>query len=133
MDIFFTDPTVVPLPPDEVRIHDNHAEPYPDGRRVRVTLEVDPFQKRPNAELLITNSAGQELSTASIIESMLRKMELTMHLRGASVTSPCTLHATLFYTTPLEPGPEGEPQPVERKVVDTKEITFTIESKPSNP
>ena len=58
MDIFFRDPSEIPLPPDEVRIRVLHADPYPDGQRVRIHLEVDPFQRRPNADVRITNAPG---------------------------------------------------------------------------
>ena len=42
MDIFFQDPTDIPLPPEEVRIRELTAEPWPDGRRVRVYVELTP-------------------------------------------------------------------------------------------
>ena len=66
MDIFFQDPSEIPLPPEEVRIREVRAEPWPDGQRVRVYLEVDPFQQRPNADVKITDAAGEEEAQASI-------------------------------------------------------------------
>ena len=60
MDIFFQDPTEVPLPPNEVRIRALRAETYPDGQRVRVYLEVDPSQQRPSADLAIRDSLLQQ-------------------------------------------------------------------------
>jgi hypothetical protein len=135
MDMFFADPTEIPLPPDEVRIRELKADVYPDGRRVRVYLETDPFQRRPNADLFILDSQGNELSSTSVIESMLRKMEMTMHLRRA-VSGELTLEAVLFYAKIEEPGtPDASDQPVtsveppreiERTVVDTARITFDI-------
>ena len=83
MDIFFQDPTAIPLPPDEVRVKDLRAAPWQDNRRVGIYLEVTPFQKRPNADITIHNPSGQVVATASIVETMITKMELTMHLRGA--------------------------------------------------
>jgi hypothetical protein len=133
MDIFFTDPTEVPLPPSEVRIRELRADLLPDGARLRVYLEVDPFQKRPNADLTLLDRDGQELSSVSIIESMTRKMELVMHLRGAAA-GPCTLQALLYYATLPEPAKPGQdlgtgarPEPkIERRPVDTRQVTFEL-------
>jgi hypothetical protein len=106
MDIFFQDPNEIPLPPDEVRIRELRADPWPDGRRVRIYLEVDPFQKRPNADIYIENSEGDGVAQASIIESMNRKIELTMHLHGSQMGGRFRVTATLYYTEPIQ-----EPKP----------------------
>jgi hypothetical protein len=130
MDIFFQDPSEVPLPPNEVRIRELRAEPWPDGRRVLVYLEVDPFQKRPSAEVEITNSDGQIVSHASVIESMSRKMEITMHLRQAQIGGEYRLAVNVFYTDPIPMPEEGETEPPvlpEPRVVDTAEALFVIE------
>jgi len=133
MDIFFANPSEVPLPPSEVRIRELNVEPWPDGTRVRVYLEVDPFQKRPNADLTLLDQDGRELSSVSIIESMTRKIELVMHLRGASPAT-CTLQALLYYASlpePAQPGgmrednPEPEPR-MERNLIDTRQVTFEL-------
>ena len=133
MDIFFADPSEVPLPPSEVHIRALNVEPWPDGKRLRVYLEVDPFQKRPNADLTLLDQDGIELSSVSIIESMTRKLELVMHLRGAAQGS-CTLQALLYYAAlpqSVEPGetPAGDPahEPIiERTVVDRRQVTFEL-------
>lgn len=130
MDIFFQDPSEVPLPPNEVRIRELRAEPWPDGRRVLVYLEVDPFQKRPSAEVEITNSEGQIVSHISVIESMSRKMEFTMHLRQGQVSGEYRLSVNVFYSDPLPEPQEGESEPPtlpEPQVVDTAEALFVIE------
>ena len=127
MDIFFTDPTEIPLPPDEVRIRSLRAEAWPDGRRVRVSLEVDPTLKRPNADLLIQDAQGNEVAAASIIESMDRRMEITMHLRGFEGGGPYKLSATLFFAElEKEPAPGQEPALPERLVTDTAQVTFEV-------
>jgi hypothetical protein len=127
MDIFFADPSEVPLPPAEVRIRQLKAEPSPDGRRVRVYFEVDPFQKRPNAELFIIDDNENEAASVSIIESMNRRMELTMHLRNAR-TGMYILKAVLFYSKFEEQdAPIEDIQPIEQTVVDTAETAFYIE------
>ena len=137
MDISFTDPSEVPLPPGEVRIRDLRANPWPDGRRVRVYLEVDPFQQRPNADLVIHNSQGQEVAHAHIIESIDREMEVTMHLRAApgeaeKSGAPFTVQATLYYATLHDENSDETPdassdfEPIERQVVDQAQASFRL-------
>jgi hypothetical protein len=127
VDIFFQDPTEVPLPPEEVRIRELRAQSYPDGQRVRVYLEVDPFQRRPSADLVIRDSSGTEAATTSIVESMYRKMEITMHLRHPEPGAVYCLSVVVFF---VPQPPEGEePDPRQRQVVDSREITFTTPTK----
>jgi hypothetical protein len=132
MDIFFRDPNEIPLPPEEVRILDFTATPYPDGRRVRIYLEVTPFQERPSVELISTNAQGHQVAQVSIVESISRKMELTMHLRGPQPVGEYRVEAQVFYTPHPEPA-DGEqnkpPETVEQitpQVVDRGETYFTI-------
>lgn len=127
MDIFFQDPTAIPLPPSEVRITELRAELLPDKRRVRVFLEITPFQKRPNGEVRIDNARGEELASVSIIETMIHKMEFTLHLRGAELVPPYTLSAVISY---LEEPPadkadtEINPQDRAHIVVHRREMQF---------
>ena len=132
MDLFFADPSEVPLPPDEVRIRALNVEPFPDGKRLRVLLELDPFQKRPNADLTLVDAQGNELSSAFIIQTMTRQMELVMHLRRPA-SGACTLQVVLYYGSLPEPeagtgdpGPATGPLEIERQVVDTRQVTFEI-------
>jgi hypothetical protein len=144
MDLFFADPSEVPLPPAEVRIRSLSVDPYPDGRRLRVLLELDPFQKRPNADLTLIDAHGDELSSAFIIQTMTRQMELVMHLRRPAV-GLCTLRVELYYASipdavagigdpgleagnadPGSAAPETTSLNLERQVVDTRQVTFEI-------
>jgi hypothetical protein len=100
MDIFFHDPEDIPLPPEEVRIRDFRAQPYPDGRRIRIYLEVTPFQQRPSGEITIFNPAGEPAASASIIETITKQMEMTMHLRGTAMAGTHTIVAEIFYEDP---------------------------------
>jgi hypothetical protein len=128
MDIFFQDPSETPLPPEEVRIKELRAEPWPDGQRVMIYLEVDPFQKRPNADFTIFDQEGQEVAQASIIQSISRKMEFTMHLRGKP-EGEFLLRSVLFYTSTLPEVKPDEQVPMEMPEVtevDRAEIRFRI-------
>ena len=128
MDINFTDLSEVPLPPDEVRIRDFRVDPYPDGKRVRVYLELTPFQKHPSGELFITDLMGDQVATANIIETIDPKMELTMHLRIPDPQGEFTARVAIFYTDSLEDITEGDQiiAAPERRVVDEMEIQFEI-------
>lgn len=114
MDAFFLDPNVERFPPESVRLLDLRAEPYPDGRRVRVGLELTPFLQRPSLELELTDSQGHSCGSASLIEPMGWKLELTLHIRAqqSPPLHPLTLTAILLYAD------LGE--------TDRRQITFDI-------
>jgi hypothetical protein len=128
MEISFFDSNEVPLPPQEVRIRKLLVDPWSDGRRVHVLLEVDPSQKPPSADLSITDENGEEVATASIIENVARHTEINMHLRGAVSSGSFTLHAVLFFFAIDEPQAGSPPPDIEREVVDTAQTTFSLTS-----
>ena len=127
MDIFFHDPSEIPLPPEEVRLRELRATPWQDGQRVKIYLEVDPFQKRPNAQVTITNTAGMEVARVSILETMTRKMEFNMHLREPQPGGEYTVETIIYYQklpTQEESLSEGLlPDPV---IVDRRKVTFSV-------
>lgn len=105
------------LPPQEVRITELKAEPWPeDGRRVRIHLETKPFLERPNIEVTIADNEEEEVASINIIESIDARMTFTMHIRGKeTVEGVYKLNARLFY-------PEiGD--------VDQKQVLFEIQEK----
>lgn len=106
------------LPPAEVRINDLHVEPWPDGRRIRVHVDLTPFQKRPNLQARITGREGQEIASIAIIESMEARLVFTMHLRMPDPKGRYSLTLALNYddiglvderTLDFEVHPESEP------------------------
>jgi hypothetical protein len=90
-------------------------------------LEVDPFQKRPNAEVTITNAAGVEVAHSSILETMVRKMEFNMHLREPNPGGEYTVETVIYYQKlPAQgdiPAEELLPDPL---IVDRRNATFSI-------
>ena len=104
MDFFFPEDNLIRAVPEETRITALTAEPYPDGRRLRVNLEITPFQKRPHIEVALTNSDGDEVASTSIVEPLSWKIEFTMHIRG-ELRNPYKLAARLYYPE----GPSTEP------------------------
>jgi hypothetical protein len=105
MDFFFPEDQLQRMTPEETRITSLTAQPYPDGYRLRVNIEMTPFQKRPYLEVVLNDAEGDEVASSSIVEPMGWKLEFTMHIRG-ELKNPYTLEATLFYPD----GPTTEPQ-----------------------
>lgn len=91
------DPNIVPLPPEEVRIKNLTAELYPDGKRLRVNLEITPFQTRPWIEATLLDAEGDEVSSANIIEPLSWRIEFTLHVRRTPAQGRYTLSARLYY------------------------------------
>lgn len=104
MDFFFPEDHLERTPPEETKIISLSAEPYEDGRRVRVNIEMSFFEKRPHLELTLTDSENQEISSVSFVEPMNFKLEFTLHLRTQPADGPLDLEARLFYPD----GPEAE-------------------------
>ena len=105
MDFFFPEDNLDRMTPEETRITSLSAEPYPDGRRLHVNIEMTPFQQRPHIDVMLKDGNGNEDQTTNIVEPMSWKIEFTMHIRG-ELTNPYTLSAKLFYPD----GPSTEPQ-----------------------
>jgi len=104
MDFFLPEDNLQRATPEETHITSLTAEPYPDGERVRVDIEMTPFQTRPYLEVSLTDANGDQIATASIVEPMSWKLEFTMHLRGANA-NPFKIAAMLFYPE----GPKADP------------------------
>ncbi len=104
MEFFFPEDNLTRATPEETVITSLSAQPYTDGRRVRVNLEVTPFQKRPHIEVVLLNAHADEVASTSLVEPMSWKLEFTMHIRG-ELQNPYTLHARLYYPDGPAPAP----------------------------
>ena len=104
MDFFLPEDNLTRAVPEETRISALSAQPYPDGHRLRVNMEITPFQKRPYIEVTLHNSNGDEVASTNIVEPMSWKLEFTMHIRG-ELNNPYALSARLYYPD----GPANEP------------------------
>jgi hypothetical protein len=116
MEFFNIPPGVNQLPPEDVRIRSLRTEPWPDGKRIKVFLELTPFQQKPSIDLVITDNQDQELAFASIIETMIFRLVLTMHLPPDAPSGEYKLTASLYYS-------ENLPQ-------DTKLVKFSLPDQP---
>lgn len=105
MDFFLPEDHLQRATPVETRITSLSAEPYPDGYRLHVNIEMTPFQQRPHLEVTLKDADGEEVASSSIVEPLGWKIEFTMHIRG-ELNNPYTLEAKLFYPD----GPTSEPQ-----------------------
>jgi hypothetical protein len=114
------------LPPEDVRILELSADPYPDGQRIRINLKITPYQKRPHIELAVLDPAGSEVSTISIIEPINWNLELTAHLRAAPQDGIYTLAARLFYPPRDEEDPKLARVDIPVDDTDTRNASFTL-------
>jgi len=118
MEFFFPEDNLNRATPEETYITSLVAEPYPDGYRLHVNIEITPFQQRPHLEVILNNGDGDEVASTSVVEPMSWKIEFTMHIRG-KLKNPYTLDAKLFY-------PDGPSQ-------ESKTYTFDVNPPQSDP
>lgn len=112
MGMDFVDPEELPQPPELVRFQNIFVQSYPDGRRVKVRIEVMAFQEPPDIEIEVLNQGGDRVASASIIEMGSRNLELTLHLRGDSHPGRYVCRFELSYR--------------DRKLVDSQEVAFSV-------
>ena len=116
MDFFFPEDNLNRMTPEETHITSLSAEPYPDGYRLHINIEMTPFQKRPYLDVSLKDRDNNEVASSSVVEPMGWKIEFTMHIRG-ELNNPYTLEAKLFYPD----GPSAEP------------VKFTFDVTPPQP
>jgi hypothetical protein len=114
MELPIVDPDQIPLPPENVRIRAVNVEPYPDGRRLRLEIELTPFQAPPNLEIWVENVNGERNAHTNIIGTMTPQMTLTMHLKGKNVVGAYRLWLLLSY----EEKGEIERRPFEFEILE---------------
>ncbi len=85
------------VPPAQMRFTDVRVEPWSDGRRIRVLVQVTPFEQFPNLEFCIQTAGGEEVSRTSIIETAEDSLTFTMHVRSPQVTGSLLLVADILY------------------------------------
>jgi hypothetical protein len=127
MDFFLHDPDKSRLPPEEVRLRKVQVSPQPNGQRVKIYLELTPFTKRPNVSVTITSASGKEVAHTSILETMLPKLEFTMHLRGPNPGNEYIVETSVYYQSLPEPSdiPIDIPLP-DPLIVDHNKTVFSL-------
>ena len=110
MFIQIEDPSDLPRSPNEVKIRELEFESYPDGRRLRVYLELTPFQDPPDLRMEVLDQAGEQVADLDIIETHQNKLGLTVHLRGPEPKGQYTVKVGVRYEE------LGQVHQVERKL-----------------
>lgn len=103
MDInLITDPELAPRPREEIEITSFHAEPYPDGRRLRLDIQMTPFAPadRPSLEITAVDGSGRIISSLSVIDSMQRRLSLTMHFKQPELAAGAIAVIAQLYFDP---------------------------------
>lgn len=113
----------VPRARADVRFTSVDVRPYSDGRRMKLSFGLTPFQERPNVDMVVMNPAGQDVATLSLIEAMDTSFDFTIHLRGPEPRGPHTLRLTLFYRASDEPD-------AAMQIVDEHTHTFIPQTEP---
>ena len=122
------DPNEICLPPEEVRLTNVQVSPHLNGKQVKVHLELTPFMKRPNIEVTIRIGAGNEVGHTSILETMLSKLEITMHLRQVLPGAVLSMETAVYYQKLPEPSDTSAEVPLpEPMIVDRNITTFSID------
>jgi hypothetical protein len=112
-----TEEVPAPRMRQDVRFTTVAVKPYSDGRRVKLSFALTPFEERPSVDMAVTNVEGREVASLSLIEAMDTQFDFTVHLRGPEPRGEHVLHLTLFYLESDEPG-------AARQVVDEHRLTF---------
>ena len=127
MDIFFNDPSDVPLPPDQIEVRELTGQPNQDGSRVLVRFEVTPFQERPNIEITLTNQAGEQVAGFSVVEAIENKMDFTLHLREPQSKGDYELSMQVIYTD-LSIFDEAEGPPIQETLARSKRVVASAQT-----
>lgn len=109
--MFFADEDEVPLPPREVRITEAKVQPLPDGRRVLLAITLTPFLEYPDLEVVVYRPDGQEERSMSIVGTMDRHLQLTLHVARPESSGDYRAQIDLIH--------EGE-------VLQTESLKFSI-------
>jgi hypothetical protein len=87
MEFFLTDPDIKLVPPAGTRVLDLRAEPYPDGKRLQIALDLTHFQQKPSLELTLTGSVGVVVAATSIVEPATCRLDFPLHIRKPCPTA----------------------------------------------
>ena len=98
MEFFTAEQNVEKVPPSEMRFINLQAQPSTDGGKVRIVLEITPFQQSPFIDIVVHDSHDSVIGTTSIIEPASWKMEVTLHLRNSpEPNETCKISAVLYH------------------------------------
>jgi stress response protein SCP2 len=127
-DMFSGSPKTPPAQ-DDIKILSFDAEPYPDGRRVKVKLLLSSFLQGPNALINLSNQENQELATVNIVNIFSSENEITLHIPGnKKQPGKYTVDVEVFYVEEEEIERDGEQQIFFRQsLIDSASTSFSIQ------
>ena len=96
---------------EEVRLNELGLYVHEDGRRVAIGFNLTPFLERPSIMVRVTNAAGIEAASLSVIDAIEPNFNLTIHLRDGERADPYQVEAFVYYVSD-----GGERQICDRKV-----------------
>jgi hypothetical protein len=127
MNLFFQDPNEIRMSPEEVRLREVKVTPQANSGRVKIYLELTPFIKKPNINVTITDVMSKEVAQINILETMLPKLEFTMHLHKPEQGGKYSVETTVYYQMMPEPSETPVdlhlPDPM---IVDRHKATFIL-------
>jgi hypothetical protein len=97
MELPVVNPSEEALPPEEVRIRTVSFAVQADRRRVRISMELTPFQSPPDVAVVITDDDGVELVSTNIIGATNSRLAFTMHLPELEPSGQCLFRAAVEY------------------------------------
>jgi hypothetical protein len=99
MGFFQIDPNVERLLPADTRLINLRAVPSSDGKRLKIGLDMTPFQQKPYLDLILTGPSGDTLATTSIVEPVGWNLELNLHIRKSpsNLSGKCKLTVVISY------------------------------------
>ncbi len=96
-----SDETIEPrkrsIPEHPAHITDLSAELSEDRRKVRVMVELDRSDTKPDLGLRLLDKKGREVCRADIVELFGETMTFTMHIRQTDPVFPLTLLCRMSY------------------------------------
>jgi len=117
MELPLVDPTEPPRSPEQTRLREVQVEPYPDGSRLRLHVQLTPFERRPDVDITVFNEEGEEIASTIVVQAFLPVLSLTMHLPPGAGSRECSARLLLRY-------PELE-------TVDERRVRFSMTDKAS--
>ncbi len=114
---------------DDIKILSFDAEPYPDGRRVKVKLLLSSFLQGPNAIINLSNEEDQELAAVNIVNIFSPENEITLHIPGnKKLPGNYFVNIEIFYAEEEEIEQDGEQRlSFKQSLVDSASTSFSIQ------
>lgn len=127
MNFFLQDPNENRVPPEDVRLREVKVAVQSNGGRVKIFLELTPFMKRPNIDVTISDASGKEVAHTNILETMVPKLEFTMHLHEPEQGIEYRIETSVYYQRMPEPNDtQGNILLPDPMIVDRQIETFVF-------